>query len=82
LKEIKKAEQVQVDIDFLQSLPYIEGRSTFTFPTAFDPKLLPLNIDIQYFMDIQIKIAGKLLKATMCSNRGEQKRKTAFFLLH
>lgn len=62
LKEIKKKEQVQVEIEFIQSLPYIEGRSTFTFPTAFDPELLPENIDLQYFMDIQIKIAGKLLK--------------------
>jgi len=62
LKEIKKKEQVQVELEFIQSLPYIEGRSTFTFPTAFDPALLPSDIDLQYFIDIQIKIAGKLLK--------------------
>jgi len=60
LQKVNKKEQVQVNIDFIQCLPYNEGRFIFNFPTAFDPALLPLNVDQRHFMDIQINIANKL----------------------
>jgi len=61
IRKVNNQEEVRVEVEFTQSLPWLDGRYTFDFPLEFGDGVLP-PVDLRKFIDVTITMHPDSLK--------------------